>query len=97
MLSEMDGLIEREKPWELVKNDTKKAGEVLGSLWEALRQAAWMLIPFMPETSDKVFEQLGVDVVKEKEKSFGDGRKWSEDLSGVKVEKGESLFPRLEN
>lgn len=50
-------LMEEKKPWTL-KGDEKTA--VLGGIAEMLRHIALMLLPFMPETAQKLSAQLGV-------------------------------------
>lgn len=51
-------------PWALAKDEEKKArlGTVLYNLLESIRFIAVLLKPFMPETSDKILEQIGTDV-----------------------------------
>ena len=62
---------------------------------ETLRHIAWLLLPFLPETADKIFGQLGLDPKKEKEKTFDGAIKWGGLRSGTKIKKGEPLFPRI--
>jgi methionyl-tRNA synthetase len=91
-----DGYVDKEKPWELAKaGDTDNLAQVIYNLLEMIRHIAWMIAPFMPETSDKILEQLGFDVLKEKEKPFEELRKWGLLISGQQIKKGEVLFPRL--
>ena len=56
--------IDETMPWALAKNEEKKArlGTVLYNLLEGIRFVAVLLKPFMPETSDKILEQIGTDV-----------------------------------
>jgi len=49
-----DRYIEREKPWQ----EGKKRDEVIGNLLFAVDNIADLLIPFLPETSEKIAEQL---------------------------------------
>ncbi len=54
--------LEERKPWSLAK-DPEKAGELDTTLWsaaEATRIAGLLLAPFIPETSDKLMDQLGL-------------------------------------
>ena len=92
-----DKYIEEEKPWEI--KDEKKKNEVIYNLLESLRQIAWMILPFMPETADKIFEQLGILKIEkeklQKGKSFEEIKKWNGLPSNIEVEKGEALFPRI--
>jgi len=54
LISWCDRYIERERPWEKIKE--KK--EVLGNLLFALKEIARFLEPFLPETSEKILQQI---------------------------------------
>jgi methionyl-tRNA synthetase len=57
--------LEERKPWSLAK-DPEKAKELDTVLWsaaEATRIAGLLLAPFIPATSDKLMDQLGLDPV----------------------------------
>ena len=56
--------IDETMPWALAKDEEKKErlGTVLYNLLESIRFIAVLLKPFMPETSDKILEQIGTDV-----------------------------------
>jgi len=49
----------------------------------------------MPDTSKKIFDQLGGIWESENDKSIKEAQKWGGLKVDVKVEKGEALFPRL--
>ncbi|HDQ22747.1 MAG TPA: methionine--tRNA ligase [Candidatus Uhrbacteria bacterium] len=88
--------IDKNKPWELAaNNDDEILPDVIFNLLETIRQIAWMLLPFMPQTSDKILTQLGFDPAVEKEKKIEILRKWPGIKLGQKINKGASLFPRL--
>jgi methionyl-tRNA synthetase len=94
-MSVCDEYIEINKPWEL---DGKKKDEIIYNLLESLRQIAWMIYPFMPETSNKIFAQLFADENERKNelnKTLKEAQKWGELKSETKIKKGEILFPRL--
>lgn len=57
-VSEANKYIDNEKPWELVKNDQEKFEAVMKKLLEDLAVIAELLMPFLPETSDKIKEAL---------------------------------------
>lgn len=92
----LNKLIELEAPWNLQKNGKQKELEaVLYLLAEGIRLCAAAIAPVMPETAGKIFKKLGLahdparfDI--EKEMQFGLL------APGTKVEKGEALFPRIE-
>jgi len=50
--------IEENKPWELAKKDEGKFNEVMEKLLEDLAVIAHLLIPFLPETSQKIKKAL---------------------------------------
>ncbi len=96
VISELNRYIDITKPWILGKNPDKKErlGTVLYVLAEGLRFIAALIQPFMPNTPEKIFEQIGAKDAElwtwESLKSFG-GLK-----PGGKVYKKEALFPRLD-
>ncbi|MCK5122716.1 MAG: methionine--tRNA ligase [Candidatus Pacebacteria bacterium] len=96
LMSTCDEYIEQNKPWQL--EEEKKKAAVIYNLLESLRHIAWMIYPFMPETSMKIFEQLFVDEQERKiklNKNLKEAQKWGGLKSETKIKKGEILFPRL--
>ncbi len=66
--------IDETTPWLLAKDEEKRArlGTVLYNLLESIRIIAVQLKPFMPETSDKILEQLNTNISSyDSVKSFG--------------------------
>nr|MBA3679387.1 class I tRNA ligase family protein [Candidatus Saccharibacteria bacterium] len=53
-LDSLNGAIEENKPWELAKSDLSKAIEFLSGLACELTMMAEYLVPFMPDTSEKI-------------------------------------------
>lgn len=92
LIQASDKIVESERIWELPKNDTKRAGEVFYILLENLRHIAWLIRPFMPQTSDKIFAQLGIP--DEGKKTLADAKVWGGLPAAVKVKKSAPLFPR---
>ncbi len=58
-ISEADKKINEEKPWEL---EGEKAKEVLTDLIEKIRQIAYNLTPFLPETAEKILAQYSAEI-----------------------------------
>lgn len=60
LISFCDHYIDREKPWELLKNQRSKVKRetVINNLLFSLKSIAKLLGPFLPETSEKIFEQI---------------------------------------
>lgn len=74
--------IDEHKPWALSENP-EKLKEVITNLVVILLNVAWLLKPFLPETSNNIFEILGADK---------DGNSWEDKPFRVK---SKILFPRI--
>ncbi len=64
LLRRSNKYIDETMPWALAKDEANKArlGTVLYNLLECIRISAVLLAPFMPETSDKILEQLNTKI-----------------------------------
>ena len=88
--------IEEAKPWNLAKEKkTDELTAVIYSLLEVLRITAIAVYPFMPQTSQKIWSQLGLSGEVENIK-FSEGMSWGKSSPGTKVNKSSPLFPRIE-
>ncbi len=85
LIEASDKLVEETKLWELPKKDTEKFKEVVIELAENIASTAYLFAPFLPETSKKIFEILGLSENK---------KKWKNEK--IKFTKPEPLFPRLD-
>lgn len=88
--------IDATKPWTLAKEG--KDAELDASLYrwlEGIRHIAWMIRPFMPETSDKILTQLGVTGDHDAQ-SIEQVSAWGGLVPGTAVAQGTPLFPRIE-
>ena len=82
-------------PWVLAKDGSKKPrlATVMYNLLEALRVALVMLTPFIPQSCEKAFAQIG---------AAGEAVTWEKTgeygvlPADVSVHKGETLFPRID-
>lgn len=98
LVRQANQFVEQQQPWALAKMEEKKMlNDTLYVLLETLRHIAWMLVPFMPETAEKLFGQLGLNAPKEFTQSFESAWVWGELTPGHKIAKGEPLFPKKEN
>ncbi len=63
LFSRANKYIDETTPWVLAKDESNRTrlGTVLYNLLEAVRYGAVLLTPFIPDTSDKIFKQLGTD------------------------------------
>ncbi len=93
-----DQLISDAEPWKLAKaGESVKVNNLLYHLAEGLRHIAIMIWPVMPETSERIISQLGLDVAVELKKSLTDLQQWVELVVGNNIAKQNMLFPRLDN
>ena len=89
-------IISDKQPWAMAKaGKTDEVNDLLHHLCEALRHVAVMIWPIMPETSEKIFIQLGLEVSVELAKPLSQLQDWVELTVGNKIRKPEQLFPRL--
>lgn len=97
VVSAANRYIEEAAPWKVYKEgDKTKLNNVLYTLAEGLRIIAVYIYPFMPSTAEKIWQQLGLkDGIDGKD--FDSETKWGKDISGVKVCKGDILFPKVES
>jgi methionyl-tRNA synthetase len=87
LINKANNYIEKEAPWKISKaGETDKLAAVIFNLCEALKVSAVLISPFMPETAKKMWQQLGLPLPLSLETP----------LAGVKVAKGQPLFPRSE-
>lgn len=96
LVSRTNKYIDETQPWVLAKDEEKRdeLGTVMVHLAESLRRIAILLQPFLTKTPLGIFAQLGIkdDALTSWESletfgAIGDG---------IKVQKGEPLFPRLD-
>ncbi|MGC9049088.1 MAG: methionine--tRNA ligase [Patescibacteria group bacterium] len=88
-----DRYIDQEKPWQLAKTDLDKFQKVMYILIESLRHISWLIQPFMPEISQRIFEALG-GLRQEIKKSLEKAKIWA-DVKNYQIKKVEALFPRI--
>ena len=65
---------------------------VMYNLYEAIRRAAILFVPFIPETSEKIFNQMGL---KENQTTYNTLKEINLENNKV-IEKGIPLFERLD-
>ncbi|WP_347861776.1 methionine--tRNA ligase [Salimicrobium sp. PL1-032A] len=95
-ISRTNKYIDETTPWVLAKDENQKQrlGNVMAHLTSSLRHIGIMLRPFMTNTPERIFEQLGI--------TEEEGKEWDslEDFNYIKegttVQKGEPIFPRLD-
>ncbi|APB80611.1 methionine--tRNA ligase [Bacillus amyloliquefaciens] len=95
LISRTNKYIDETAPWVLAKDQEKEKElrSVMYHLAESLRITAVLLQPFLTQTPEKMFAQLGVE---DQSLKAWDSIQTFGQLKNAKVKKGEPLFPRLE-
>jgi methionyl-tRNA synthetase len=97
LVSRVNKYIDEAAPWSLAKQaeQWERLNTVLYTMAETLRLVAVLLIPFLVETPDKIWKQLGAEGTPTKI-PYRDGIKWGWLKPGTKINKGNPIFPRIE-
>ena len=95
LLGRANKYIDETAPWVLNKEgNTQRLKTVMFNLSEAIRFAAVLLTPFLPQTPSKIYKSFPFDESQktlDSLKTFG-----SKKTAGVKVEQNEALYARLD-
>lgn len=82
--------VQQTQVWTLAKSETKpRMGTVLYNSLEALRIISVLISPFIPETAEKIQNQIGLT-------EFDTATEWGGLSVGIKVSRGEPIFPRID-
>ena len=96
LIGRANKLVDEAAPWELNRRgEHARLGRVLYDVAEAARFAAVLLAPFLVETPERIYDQLGYD---EDLRAVGwdAGLTWGRLPVGTRVRRGEPLFPRVD-
>jgi len=100
-IEHINGYVTEQEPWVLAKSEETYGalGTVLYTVCESLRAIAVLYNPVMPKAMEAVWSSIGA---REALGGLADQRvesasTWGQLPAGVRVHKGESLFPRLED
>ena len=88
--------IDENAPWVLAKDmeaNGARLAQVMYNLLEAIRFAAVLLTPFMPESMEKALDQIGAE---EESRTWTSLAAWGGLRQDVTVRRGENLFPRVD-
>jgi methionyl-tRNA synthetase len=80
-------------PWK--ERDEEVLSNILYTLAESLRILAIYVYPFMPDTAETIWKQIGLDL-DIASINIEDAGKWGGMKPGTKVKKGDPLFPRID-
>lgn len=95
VVSRTNKYIDETAPWVLCKDEANRdrLATVMYNLLECIRICAQLLTPFMPQTVEKIFAQIGAG---EAETSYDKAGVFGALPAEVQVHKGETLFPRID-
>ena len=95
LISRANKYIDETAPWILAKDEANKPrlARVMYNLLESIRMAAVLLQPFMPDSCEKIFAQIGAP---ENLRTWDSAAKFGSFDPQVTVHKGETLFPRID-
>ena len=95
LISRTNKYIDETAPWLLAKDEAKAARleAVMYNLAEVLRIVAILIAPFVPQTSPKIYTQLGLAVPAQ---FMLTDAAWGGLADGTIVQKGEPIYPRIE-
>ena len=87
--------IDENAPWTLAKDQGNRArlATVMYNLLETVRICAVLLTPFIPDSAEKIFDQIGADAACS---TWDSAHVWGALPADVTVRKGEALFPRID-
>ncbi len=93
-----DEYIDKSAPWKLAKQPEAQPQlhTVLNTSARALRLLALLLYPFMPNAAAQMIQQLGLSLDLSRPLA-ADAGSWNAPLAGSRIQKGASLFPRIES
>ena len=96
LISAVDGFLTTNKPWALAEDKTKRdeLAHILYTAAQALHFVTVLLHPVLPESTNKLWAQLGHKVTLD-QLSIRDLR-WGQLASGTQLGKLGTLFPRIE-
>lgn len=90
LIRRVNRYVQQTEIWTLTKPETKpRMGTILYNCLEALRIISVLLSPFIPETAEKIQQQIGL-------KEFDTQTEWGKLPDGIVVSKGEPIFPRVD-
>ena len=87
--------IDENAPWTLAKDPANRArlATVMYNLLETIRICAVLLTPFIPDSAEKIFDQIGACPCC---RTWEKANVWGSLRPDVTVHKGEALFPRID-
>ena len=94
LIGATNSFLEQNAPWKMEPGPEVEA--VMGDALEEIRIVAIFATPAMPTVSAEIWKRLGLSGLPT-DGNFNDNTKWGLFPKGVKVEKGDPLFPRIKS
>ncbi|MDO4749888.1 MAG: methionine--tRNA ligase [Eubacteriales bacterium] len=95
VISRANKYIDENAPWLLAKDEAKRPrlATVLYNLLETLRLTGTLLLPFIPDSAQKIFEQIGASA---ELTTWDNAAVFGVLPADVTVHRGDTLFPRID-
>lgn len=96
LIARTNKYIDETAPWNLAKDESQKErlGTVMYHLAETLRIVSILIQPFMTRTPQEIWRQLGIEA--DGMTDWEDTKRFGLLKAGVRVVKGDPIFPRLD-
>ena len=94
LIGRVNKYIDTMKPWEMAKQRRERLGTVLNTITEVIKIISVLLWPIMPQTAEKIQDQLGLGIVGVK-LDLASSKKWGRIKQVRPMSKAPPLFPRV--
>jgi len=94
LIGRVNKYIDTMKPWEMAKSNRDRLGTVLNTITEVIKIISVLLWPIMPQTAEKIQDQLGLGIVGVK-LDLASSKKWGRIKQVRPMSKAPPLFPRV--
>ena len=95
VIGKVNKYIDMMTPWVLAESDRERLASVMFHIIEALKIISALIWPFMPQSAEKIQEQLSLPK-RGKEVNLNDVRSWGEQKPMGAVTRAPALFPRID-
>jgi len=95
LIGDLNRYIDRTSPWVLAKSDTERLSAVLFCAVETIKIISVLIWPFMPDSSEKIEAQLGLDR-RGSQLTLDSIRAWGKAKPVKPMHRLPSLFPRID-
>lgn len=98
MIKSLNQYVDEKKPWMLYEtNKIEELNNVLYNLLESLRWLSILLYPFLPQTANKIRQQLNLADIDENNFNLEKEKQWGGLLENHTISKPNILFPKFDN